>query len=253
MLKSSKEKMILKQGILVLGVIGGLYLFVLSPFLKEGSSILDEELERKTADVNRFFLRTGSMPSKKGFEKMEKEELEMKKSLQDLMNFVDPVKVRLSESSTEAGLYFIEKLHNSTRQFLDQADSKGIKLPENLGFDGSLPKDNFVDVLLRQLETVEGVMGILLESQRIEVSLIKPLKPIDYVESLSKETLYTELPVQISIKTDTETFMKLLVGVKNRSPVVSVKEVHIKSSESETGDIEVSLVLSTFKVARAVE
>jgi len=110
-----------------------------------------------------------------------------------------------------------------------------------------------VDTLLRQLETAEFVVDILLKSELIEFSAIKPLKSIDYIEPLSKEVFYTEIPVQISIRTDTETLIDLLLELKNQSPVVSVKEVHIKSSDMETGDIEASLVLSTFRVARATE
>jgi len=104
---------------------------------------------------------------------------------------------------------------------------------------------------LRQLETVEFAVGILLESENIEFSAIKPLKSIDYIEPLSKEVLYTELPVQFSVKTDTESLINLLLELKNRTSVISVKEVHLKSSDMIEGDIEVSLVLSTFMVARA--
>ena len=66
---------------------------------------------------------------------------------------------------------------------------------------------------------------------------------------MSKEIFYTELPVQISIKTTTNIFAGLLVGLKNASPIISVKEVHIRSGETDLNRIEVSLVLSTFKIA----
>lgn len=250
MLKTPREKAILKQGILAVGIIAGLYFFVLNPFLKEGSSILDDELERKTADIKKYISRTGSLPSKESFDKLKKEKLDMQDKLKQLMDFVDPQKTRVGESNSEAGLYFIERLHSSMKQFSEKASSKGIKIPENLGFGDGLPREDLVDPLLRQLETVELVMGILLKNDEVEFSAIKPLKAIDFIESLSKGVFYTELPVQISIKADTRDFVELLVELKNASPVVSVKEMHVRSSDSGSDKIEVSLVLSTFRIAR---
>lgn len=251
MFKTAKEKTILKQGSIVIGILLALYFFVLGLFMREGSSILDEELERKTTEIKKYIARTGSLPSKDSFEKIEEKNLELDNKFQELVDFVDPAKVRISDSSSEAGLYFIERLHASMKKFSEKASSKEVGLPENLGFGDGLPKNSMVEVLLRQLETVEFVVGILLESENIEFSAIKPLKSIDYIEPLSKEVLYTELPVQFSVKTDTKSLVNLLLELKNRTSVISVKEVHLKSSDMIEGDIEVSLVLSTFMVARA--
>ena len=253
MFKTPREKVILKQGLIIAGIMTLLYVFVLSPFLKEGSSILDEELERKSTDMKKYIMRTGSLPSKESFDKLEKENLKLEKKLEELLDFVDPKKTRISESDTEAGLYFIERLHSSIKKFSEEKASLEIKIPENLGFGDGLPKNSMVDTFLRQLETVEFALNTLLESEHIEFSAIKPLKSIDYIEPLSKDVLYSELPVQISVKTDTETLIDLLVELKNQSPVVSVKEIHIKSSGLDDDNIEASLVLSTFRVARARE
>ncbi len=249
-LKSDKEKTILRNGLIAIGIITGVYFFVLDPFLKEGSSILDEELERKTGEIKRYIARTGSLPSKESFAKLEKEKETMEEKLQELVDFVDPEKTRISDANTEAGLYFIEKLHSSIKRFSEEASSGGTKLPENLGFGDGLPKENMVEILLRQLETVETTIDILLKSETIQFSAIKPLRSIDYIEPLSKEIFYTELPVQISIRTNTKALVKLLLELKNQSPVVSVKEVHIKSGQFDTADIEVSLVLSRFMISR---
>jgi hypothetical protein len=107
-----------------------------------------------------------------------------------------------------------------------------------------------VDTLLRQLESIEAAVDILLEAETIEFFAIKPLKSIDYIEPLSKEVFYSELPVQLFIKTDTETLVNLLLELKNKSPIVSIKEIHVRSDGSSAKDVEVSLVLSTFMVTR---
>jgi len=252
-LKSAREKVVLKQGLLVIGVMAILYIFLLNPFLKEGSSMLEDELGRKTSDIKRYIKRTGALPSKESFDKLEKDRQGLEKTLQELVDFVDPEKVRISESSTEAGLYFIERLHSSIKKFSEKAVLKDTELPEDLGFGGGLPKEGVVGILLRQLETVELAVDTLLESETIEFSTIKPLKSIDYIESLSKKIFYSELPVQISIKTDTDSLIDFLLELKNRSPVISVKEVHIKSSEFDTANIEASLVLSTFMLVKGTE
>ncbi len=249
MFKTPREKNILKQGLIVLAVLAGIYVFFLSPFLKEGRSIIDDELERKISDMKRFITLTGTVPSKESFAKMEKEKNSLEEKFSGLVDFVDPKKPRLSEKNAEAGLYFIERLHSTMKKFELEATAKGAKLPENLGFGDGLPKDNMVPVLLRQLETIEFAVGILLKNEGSDVYALKPLKSIENIEPISKKLFYTELPVQISIKTDTKTFMNLLLELKNASPVISVKELHVKSIEPDTGGLEVSLVLSTLMVA----
>lgn len=253
MLKLAREKTVLKQALVVVGIMIVLYFFVLSPFLKEGSSILDEELERKGAEVKRYISRTGSLPSKESFDRMEKEMLTTEDKLKELIDFVDPETVRISESSSEAGLYFIERLHSSIKKFSEKADLKDVKLPENLGFGDGLPKESMVEILLRQLEAIELVVDILLEADTIEFFAIKPLKAIDYIEPLGKGLFYSELPVQFFVRTDTETLINLLVKLKNESPMFSIKEIHVRSGSPDTKDIETSLVLSTFMIERSEE
>ena len=53
------------------------------------------------------------------------------------------------------------------------------------------------------------------------------------------------------MKTDTKALMGLLLELKNARPVISVKELHVKSIEPDSGDVEISLVLSTFMITRA--
>jgi len=249
MFKTPKEKNILKQGLIVLAVLAGIYVLLLSPFLKEGRSIIDEELDRKISDMKRFITLTGTVPSKESFAKMEKEKKSLEEKFSVLMDFVDPKKARLSEKNTEAGLYFIEKLHSTMKKFELEAAAKGAKLPDNLGFGDGLPKDSMVPVLLRQLEIIEFTVDMLLKNTGSDVYALKPLKSIEYIEPVSKKLFYTELPVQISIKTDTKTLMNLLLELKNASPVISVKELHVKSIEPDLGEVEISMVLSSFMIA----
>jgi len=250
MLKTPREKTILKQGLIIFAVLAGIYIFFLSPFLKEGRSIIDEELERKMSEMKRSITLTGTAPSRESFAKMEKEKDSLAEKFSGLVDFVDPKKTRLSEKNAEAGLYFIEKLHSTMKKFESESEAKDVKFPENLGFGDGLPKDNMVPVLLRQLETIEFTAGALLKNEGSNVYALKPLRPIEYIEPVSKKLFYTELPVQISIKTNTKTFMNLLLEFKNASPVISVKELHVKSIEPESGGLEISLVLSSFMAAR---
>jgi len=248
-LKAGREKTFLKQGLIALGAMLGLYVFLINPFLKEGKSMMDEELDRKTLEIKRYVTRTGSLPSKESFDRMEKENSALENKFSELMDFVDPKKTRILESGAEAGLYFIERLHGTMKEFEPSAAEKGVKVPENLGFGDGLPKDSMVEALLRQLETIELILGTLLKSGNIEIYALKPLKSIDYAVPSGKGLFYTELPVQVSIKTDHETLAGLLTILRNGSPVVSVKELHVKNSK-ESEDLEVSFVASTFMVAR---
>lgn len=249
MLKSNREKTILKQALIIIGIMAALYIFFLNPFLREGKSIMDEELERKTMEIKRYITRTGALPSKESFAKLDKENSALEEKFSKLVDFVDPGKERMPSQGAEAGLYFIEKLHSTMKRFEEDANSKGIKLPENLGFTDGMPKDSMVSVLLRQLEIMEFTIGILLKSGKIEIYSLKPLKAIEYIEPLTKELFYSEVPIQISLKTDNKALINMLAELKNSSPIISVKELHIKSNDVSS-DVEATLVLSSFEVKR---
>jgi len=253
MLATKRDKTILRQGSIIIGIILALYFFIISPFLKEGTSILDEELERKADELKRYVMRSGPLPSEDGFVRLDKQRASLKKDLQTLSDFIDPLKVRASDVDTELGLFFIERLHADIKRFSEMATKNNIKIPENLGFGDGLPKDQMVDTLLRQLEIVEFAMESFLKTNHIEFTVIRPLKTINYIEPLSKEICYTELPVQLSVKTDTKTLVQFLLEARNHSPVVSIKELHVKAVDATSGDIEASLVLSAFKIERKEE
>ncbi len=100
-------------------------------------------------------------------------------------------------------------------------------------------------LLLRQLDIIELACDTLLSEGISQISSLKPLKPIERTDEKTDKLFLKEVPVQITLKSDTAVFIKLLLKLKENSPVVAVTEMHIKSDE-ELGLIEASLVLSSF-------
>lgn len=250
--KTGREKTILKQGLIVMGILGGIYIFLINPFLKEGGTIIDEELDKKTMEIKRYITRTGSLPSKEGFNKLDIQGKASEKAYSELVDFIDPKSNTVLEPNQEAGLYFIERLHSVIKKFETDTNSKGTKLPENLGFGDGLPKDNMVDIFLRQLDTMEYIIEALLKNDIMEINTLKPLKAIEYIDPMAKELFYTELPIQISMKINSKGLSGFLYEIKNARPVIAVKEVHIKNNE-ENLVLDATLVLSSFKVAAVKE
>jgi hypothetical protein len=245
-LKSGREKTVLKQGLIIMGILGGIYIFLINPFLKEGGAIIDEELDKKTMEIKRYITLTGSLPSKEGFNKLDIQGKALEKAYTELVDFIDPKSKLSLEPNQEAGLYFIERLHSVVKKFETDTNSKGTKLPENLGFGDGMPKDNMVDIFLRQLDTMEYVIGSLLKNDIVEINTLKPLKAIEYTDPMTKELFYSELPIQISMKVNSQGLAGFLFELKNAKPVIAVKEVHIKNNEDNL-ILDATLVLSSFK------
>lgn len=243
--KAQKQNIFLKQATVLFLILLGLYLFLINPFLKEGKNILDEELEKKIKEVKRFIRESGAMPSKEYYLKLESENKELKESFVKFKDFIDPKKEELPSDSSEAGLYFTERLHSLVKKIEGLSSQKGIKVPENLGFSETFPKQEQVPVLLRQLDIIELACDALLSEGISQLSSLKPLKPIERMDEKTDKLFLKEVPVQITLKCETAVFVKLLLKLKESSPVVAVTEMHIKSDE-ESGLIEASLVLSSF-------
>lgn len=245
MLKVQKQNVFLKQGIFILLSLGALYFLIIAPFLKEGRSLLDEELEKKIKDVKRFIRESGTMPSKEYFFELESENKELEAQFLTFKGLIDAKVGNMPEGSAEAGLYFTERLHELAKRIGGVSSEKGIKVPENLGFSESLPKEALVPVLLRQLEMVELACNTLLFEGTDEISSLKPLKPIDRIDPKTGKLFLKEVSVQIGLRCNNSTFVKFLIKLRESSPMIAVTEMHVKSDE-EAGLIEASLVLSSF-------
>lgn len=244
--KTQRQSVYLKQGIFILLILGALYLLIINPFLKEGRSLLDEELEKRLKDVKRFIRESGTMPSKEYFLKLESENKELEESFLRFKNFIDAKVSNVSlEDSAEVGLYFTERLHELAKRIGGLSNEKGIKVPENLGFSESLPKETLVPILLRQLEMVELACDTLLKEGTDEISSLKPLKPIDHIDPKTGKLFLKEVPVQIGLRCNTPAFVKFLIKLRESSPVIAVTEMHVKSDE-EAGVIEANLIFSSF-------
>ncbi len=245
MAKVQTKNVFLKQGIFILLILGALYFLVINPFLKEGRSLLDEELEKRLKDVKRFIRESGTIPSKEYFFKLDTENKKLEEEFLKFKNFIYAEVSNMPEDSAEAGLYFTERLHELSKRIGGLSSEKGIKVPENLGFSESLPKEALVPILLRQLEMVELACDTLLTEGTDAVSSLKPLKPIDHIDPKTGKLFLKEVPVQIGLRCNTSVFIKFLIKLRESSPVIAVTEMHVKSDE-EAGLIETNLILSSF-------
>lgn len=206
---------------------------------------MDEELEKKVKEIKRFIRESGSMPSKEYYLKLESENKELLSTFEKFKDFIDPKIDKPPKDSSEAGLYFTERLHALVKKVESLSSPKGIKVPENLGFSEALPKKEMVPILLRQLDIVELACDTLLSEGANQISSVKPLKPIERMDEKTNKLFLKEAPVQITLRCDTAVLVKFLLKLKDSSPVITVTEMHIKSDE-ESGLIEASLVLSSF-------
>jgi hypothetical protein len=233
----SKRKILIRRIAIGILLFLCLYLAFLKPLFKfERSRLLDEEIENRASRLESFSIEVGELPSEELFERLRKEVGQLDSEYKELISFIDPSKARLPEGASEAGLYFIERLHTLGKELERKAQVLGVSLPKTMGFSEDLPPSDMVGLLLRELEMVEESVQALIEKEVNSISLIKPLSPMD-------KNFYTELPLQLSFICDTDCLVKFLQDLKNKSPMYVVKDLHI-TPEVEEEKLKVDLIVS---------
>lgn len=171
-----------------------------------------------------------------------------KQNYQALKKLIDPDKTYLPENTQEAGLYFIEQLHITTKRLRRQANTLKIKIPDTFGFSEEMPEDpESVELLLKELDIADRITGLLMEQGVEEISLVKPLTVLEQREQETQKLFYRELPVQLSFLCDSASLLKILYQIKNFSPVLIMKEVIIRRAEGLS--LQVEMLLSRLVVS----
>ena len=170
------------------------------------------------------------------------------RNYKQLKEFIDPAREYLPEGTQEAGLYFIEQLHITTKRLNRQANTLKIKIPDSFGFSEQLPEDAAdVVLLLKELDIVDRITTLLMEKGVKEISLVKPLSALEQRDGATQELFYRELPLQLSFSCNSSTLVNFLYQMKNFSPALFVKDIIIKRQEGLS--LQVEMLLSRLVVA----
>ena len=242
---STDYKVLVRQFSLVLSVILVLYLVLVRPLVQQGVKTLESEIRQTTTSLEKYIPKDekGLLPTEKVLKSLEKSVAQEKKNYAKLKEFIDPEQEYLPEDITEAGLFFIEQLHITTKRLKRQASTLKIEIPASFGFSEDMPENvEDVELLLKKLDLVDRLTTLLLEQSVKEVSLVKPLSMIEQRDEKTEKLFYRELPMQLSFLCSSSALVNVLYQMKNFSPVLVVKDIIVK--KVGTRSLQVEMLLS---------
>jgi len=243
-------KGLIRQSSIILFILLALYLALVRPLANQGVNMLRAQIEETTLQAERYISKNGEelLPEKKSLEALEASLAQNEQNRAMLKNFIDPDKEYLPAGTQEAGLYFIEQLHITTKRLKRQGNSLKIKIPESFGFSEEMPQDSEnIELLLKELDIVDRVTTLLMEQGAEEISLVKALGPIEQRDQQSQKLFYRELPVQLSFLCNSSALVKFLYQMKNFSPALIIKDVVIKKGEGLS--LQVEMLISRLLVS----
>ena len=244
MAASTDYKALIRQSSVILFIILALYLALVRPLAKQGVNILQNQVDEAIIQLEKYIPEKEEdfLPTEEFTQAMETSLAQNEQNYNILKSFVDPDKEYLPPGTQEAGLYFIEQLHITTKRLKRQANTLKIKIPDKLGLSEEMPEDSqSVELLLKELDIVDRVTTLLMEQGVREISLVKPLSAIEQRDQGTQKLFYRELPVQLSFLCNSTTLVKFLYQMKNFSPSLIVKDIIIKKKDALSLQVEMLL------------
>ena len=215
------------------------------------SGELEKEVKRKERELKRYQAQGDKQtpPTREAFILLQKINEKLKMDLKELEKLMAQPSPELPEGTTIDGLVFREKLFTIDKDLHLLAEDKKVLIPQTLGFPEELPDTARVPLVIYQLLTINQVARLFIEEGSSKLSVIKPLELIEHKETAPDRLLFRELPIQIGVECSSETLMSALVRLRNSQQMWVVREVQIKSKDSET--IQVNLIISSFYLERS--
>ncbi|MBN2097433.1 MAG: hypothetical protein JW714_03015 [Candidatus Omnitrophica bacterium] len=245
MIHSADDKSLIRQFSIILLIVLALYLALVRPLAKQGVNILQGEINETVTQLEKFIPQEQDafLPKREFVQILKNNLLKEQENYQALKKFIDPEKTYLPPETQEPGLYLIEQLHTTTKRLKRQASSLKINIPDNFGFSKEMSEDTAnVELHLKELEMVDRIATLLMEEGVGEISLVKPLSPIEQRDQLTQELLFQELPIQLSFLCNSSVLVKLLYQFKNFSPALVVRDIVIRRRDGDF--LQVEMVLS---------
>jgi len=142
----------------------------------------------------------------------------------------------------EKGVYFKKQLFLAQKGIKEMADKKGLQVPDTIGFGEALPSDKEVSLLLRKLETVNGVLRVLLTENVKTITVIKLLDDIQHTSARGDVIPVLEIAFRVDVNCKEECLVKVLHQIGMMKPFVVIRDVSIKNFKD--GLLEASFVFS---------
>lgn len=229
--------------ILVILLIVGIFLHSQS---KKEIVTLSSDLDKQEELVGRFQEETGIIPQALAITKLEEASALNDKERMKALALFDTKEEELPVDVSDKGIYFFESLHASLKLLEREATSKKMILPP-VDFSVDIPQKEDIPYLLKQIEMIDDIMGIIVNVGKCEIITIRPT-PIDKTKKIFD---FNKLSIQIVLKIDSDFLIKVLLEFNRHIPIYLVEE--FSAVAIEPNRVKVSFVASRILTGLSLE
>jgi len=216
-------------------------LLVVSIFLHSQSkrtiSALIKEFNKQEESIQMYQEETDIAPGSSSIAKLKDSEELNKEELQKVLSIFDTKEEELPLDISDKGIYFFQSLHASLKLLEREATSKKMILPA-VDFSVDIPQEEDIPYLLKQIEMIDDIMGIIIKIGKCEISAIRP-NPIDNTKKILD---FNKLSVQIVLNIDSNSLIKVLSELNKFIPVYLIEEFSAVTIEQNR--LKISFVVS---------
>ncbi|MDD5617585.1 MAG: hypothetical protein PHG69_00685 [Candidatus Omnitrophica bacterium] len=187
---------------------------------------LNSDLKRQEELIRKYQSDTGIIPGSVAIVRLKDSSASSEKELNKVLGVFDSKKTILPKDISDKGLYFFQSLHNTMKLLEREATSKKMVLPP-VDFSTDVPRETDIPYLLKQLEMIDDIAGIIINVGKCEIATIKPLA----IDKTKKFFDFEKLSLQVVLTIDSNALLGVLMEINKHAPVYFMEEFSIVAVE----------------------
>ena len=229
--------------ILALLVTIGIFLHLQS---KKKIVSLNEDLNKQEELIRKYQEETGLIPGAVAITKLKESNDLNDREFSKVLSIFDTKEEELPLDVSDKGIYFFQSLHASLKLLEREVTLKKMILPA-VDFSVDIPREKDIPFLLKQIEMIDDIMGIIIAGGKCEIIAIRP-NPIDKTKKIFD---FSKLSMQIVLNIDSNSFINVLSELNRYIPVYLVEE--LSAIAIEQNRLKVSFVASRILTGSSLE
>jgi len=225
-------------------------LVALSIFLRFNSKSkiisLNNELKKQEEIIRKYQEGSGIVPSSLAITKLNDANKLNEKNLKKVLGVLDTKDSELPKDVSDKGLYFFQSLHNIMKLLEREATSKKMVLPP-VDFSVDVPREEDIPYLLKQIEMIDEIVSIIVNTGKCEIATIRPL-PVDKTKKFLN---FEKLSLQIILNIDSNALVSIMSELNKHVPVYFIEEFSAVAIEPPR--LKVSFVTSRILTGVSLE
>jgi len=194
---------------------------------------LYDEIENSQKSISHYMRKNKIFPTAENVKMVKDHTHAIQEYVETVRPFMTVKPIVPPETVVEAGVYFKEQLYVAHKIIIQEANRKGIQIPDTIGFGDALPSSNEVPILLRKLEVVKALFSMVFRHGAARVNVVKMLDEEKYMYD---GDIYREIGIRMDMHCSKAQLYKIVYELANAVPVIIVKDISVIKMKDGTLD-----------------